>query len=104
MKLIVAFIHPSQADRVVQVLERAGLFQMSVARVHSVVHPGGPIVRADLAPEGSSEVRFEAYCEEPRVEHVVTLRKEAARIGDFPAGAVFVHPVEQAWGLGPSTT
>lgn len=104
MKLIVAFVHPSQADRVIQVLEVAGLFQMSAARVHGVVHPGGPIVRAALATEGSPEVRLEAYCEDSQVEHVVTLIKEAARIGDLPGGAVFVHPVEQAWGIGPSTT
>ena len=103
MKLIVAFVHPSHADRVIQVLERAGLFQLSVAHVHGVVHPGGPIVRADMAPEGGSEVRLEAYCDEARVEQVVALIQQAARIGDLPSGAVFVHPVEQAWGIGHTT-
>lgn len=99
MKLIVAFVHSAQASHVVRVLERAGLFLLALSRVHGVVHPDEPIVRADLGAEGGPEVRLEAYCEDGRVEHVVALIQETARVGDFPSGAVFVHPVEHAAGI-----
>lgn len=102
MKLIVAFVHASHANHVVQLLERAGLFLLAVSRVHGVVHPDEPIFRPELAAEGSPEVRVEAYCEDARVEEVVALIQETGRVGDFPSGAVFVHPVDQVAKIGPS--
>lgn len=102
MKMIVAFVRPSLADRIVRVIERAGLYHLSLCRVHGVVHPSETIVRADLAPEGEADVRLEAYCDDARVEQVVALIREAGRIGDLPGGAVFVVPVEQYAGIGPA--
>lgn len=103
MKQIVAFVHSSHANRIVRALETAGLYQLATSRVHGVVHPGEPIVRADLADEGGAEVRLEAYCDEDRLEMAVRLIREHGHIGDFPSGAVFVLPVEQAWDIGKPT-
>ena len=100
MKLVVAYIHPIQAGRVVRALEEAGVYHLSHSRVHGVVQPDAPIVRADLGSEGESEIRLEAYCEEARVAHVVGLIRDRGHVGDLPSGAVFVHPVDQAWGVG----
>lgn len=100
MKMVVAFVRPSQADRIVHVLDRAGLFQLSLSRVHGVVRPNAPVVRADMAPEGELEIRLEAYCENDRVEHVVAVIHEMGRVGDLASGAMFVHPVDRAWGVG----
>lgn len=100
MKLIVAFVRPSDADRVVYALERAGLYQLSLCRVHGVVRPDGPILRADMGSDGTAEVRLEAYCDDNRVEQAVALIRETGHVGDLPSGAVFVHPVEQAGVIG----
>ena len=104
MKLVVAFVHPAQADRVVLALERAGVYHLSLSRVHGVVQPDAPIVRADMASEGAAEVRLEVYCEEARVEQVVGLIRDRGHIGDLPSGAVFVHPVDHACGVGHANT
>lgn len=100
MKLVVAFVHPAQADPVVQALERAGVYHLSLSRVHGVVQPDAPIVRADMGSEGTAEVRLEVYCEEARVEQVVGLIRDRGHIGDLPSGAVFVQPVDRACGVG----
>lgn len=102
MKLIVAFVHPAQAGRVVRGLEEAGVYHLSLSRVHGIVQPDASIVRADMGGEGEPEVRLEAYCEEARVEQVVGLIRDRGHVGDFPSGAVFVHPVDQAWLVGHS--
>lgn len=102
MKLIVAFVHPGQSGRVVRALEKAGVYHLSLSRVHGVVQPDAPIVRADMGGEGEPEVRLEAYCEDARVEQVVGLIQDRGHVGDFPSGAVFVHPVDQAWRVGHS--
>ena len=103
MKMIVAFVRPSLADRNVRAIERAGLYHLSLSRVHGVVHPNEAIVRADLAPEGESDVRLEAYCEDARTEQIVALIHEVGRIGDLPVGAGFVVPVERHEAIGPSS-
>lgn len=100
MKLIVAFVHPAQAGRVVRSLEEAGVYHLSLSRVHGVVQPDAPIVRADMGAEGEPEVRLEAYCQDAQVEQVVGLIRDRGRVGDMPSGAVFVHPVDQAWCVG----
>lgn len=100
MKMIVAFVRPSLADRIVRVIERAGLYHLSLCRVHGVVRPNEAIVRADMAPEGEADVRLEAYCEDGRVEQIVALIQEAGRIGDLLTGAVFVAPVDQYTAIG----
>ena len=100
MKLIVAFVHPSHAGPVVRALERAGLYHLSLSRVHGVVQPDAPIVRPDLGPEGEPEVRLEAYCEDARVEQVVGLIREKGHVGGLPSGTVFIHPVDHAWRVG----
>lgn len=100
MKQIVAFVRPSHAGRVVHALESAGLYHLSFCRIHEVVHPDGPIVRAQMGSDGSTEVRVEAYCEQDRVEHTVALIRELGRVGDLLAGAVFVHSVDEAWSIG----
>lgn len=100
MKLIVAFVRPSHAGRVVHALECAGLYQLSLGRVHGVVHPDELITRADMGSDGSAEVRLEAYCQDDRVEQTVALIRETGHIGDLPSGTVFVHPVEQAGVIG----
>lgn len=100
MKMIVAFVRPSLADRIVRVIERAGLYHLSLCRVHGVVHPNEVIARADLAPEGEADVRLEAYCADGRAEQIVALIQEAGRIGDLPTGAVFVVPVDQYAAIG----
>jgi len=97
MKLILAYVHPSHADRIVHALERAGLYQLSLTRVHGVVHPDEPIVRPDMGSVGSPETRIEAYCEDDRAESVVALIRETGHVGNLPSGVVFVHPVDQAW-------
>lgn len=104
MKMIVAFVRPSLADRVVRVIERAGLYHLSLSRVHGVAHPNETIVRADMAPEGEANIRLEAYCEDARVEQIVAVIREVGRIGDLPVGAVFVVPVEQHEAIGSSMT
>lgn len=104
MKLIVAFVHPSHAGPVVRALEQAGLYHLSLSRVHGLVQPDAPIVRADLGAEGELEVRLEAYCEDARVEKVVELIRENGRIGGLPSGAVFVHPVDHARGVSQAVT
>lgn len=43
MKLIVAFVHPAQSGRVVRALETAGVYHLSLSRVHGVVQPDAPI-------------------------------------------------------------
>lgn len=100
MKLIVMFVRPLHAPRLVQALQQAGLYHLSLARVHGVVHPDEPIAQADMGPNGSQEVRIDAYCEDARVEAVVALACEAGHIGGLPSGALFVHPVEQARTIG----
>ena len=100
MKQIVAFVRPSHAGRVVHALESAGLYHLSFCRIHKVVHPDGPIVRAQMGSDGSAEVRIEAYCEQDRVEHAVALIREFGRVGELPAGAVFVHSVDEALSIG----
>lgn len=102
MKMIVAFVQPSLSERIVRVIEGAGLFHLSICRVHGVVHPHKPIFRAELAPEGEAVVRLEAYCEDARVDRVMALICEVGRIGDLSAGAVFVMPVDQHQAIGPS--
>lgn len=102
MKVIVAFVHPSRAPRVIHALERVGLYHLSFSRVHGVLSPSEPIVRAELASEGSTEVRLEAYCAEGLITQTAALIRETARVGDFPSGAVFVHPVDEAWNIGDS--
>ncbi len=81
-------------------LESAGLYHLSFCRIHKVVHPDGPIVRAQMGSDGSAEVRIEAYCEQDRVEHAVALIREFGRVGELPAGAVFVHSVDEALSIG----
>ena len=103
MKLIVAFVHPAHSGRVVRALEEAGVYHLSLSRVHGVVQPDGPIVRADMGGEGAPEVRLEVYCEEARVEQVVGLIRARGHVGDLPSGAVFVHPVDHAWGVGTAS-
>lgn len=94
MKRVVAFVHADRAQRVVQALERAELFHLSMSRVHAIVQPDTPIVRAQLASEGWPEVRLEAYRADQRVDSVVALIRERTQTGELPTGAVFVHPVE----------
>jgi len=91
MKMIVAFVRPSLAARIVGVIERAGLYHLSLSRVHCIVHPSD----AGMAPEGEADVRLEAYCEDARVEHLVAVIREVGRIGNLPVGAVFVVPVDR---------
>jgi len=100
MKLIVAFVHPDHAGRVVRALEKAGVYHLSLSRVHGIVQPDAPIVRADLGGEGAPEVRLETYCEEALVEQIVGLIQDRGHVGDLPSGAVFVHPVDRAMGVG----
>ncbi len=97
MKLIVAFVHSSHAGPVVRALEQAGLYHLSLSRVHGVVQPDTAIVRADMGSEGELEVRLEAYCEDAHLEQVVGLIREKGHVGGLPSGAVFVHPVDHAW-------
>ena len=104
MKLVVAFIHPAQAGRVVRSLEQIGVYHLSLSQVHGVVQPDAPIVRADMAGEGDAQIRLEVYCEEVLVERAVGLIRERGHVGDLPSGALFVHPVDQAWGVGTATT
>lgn len=104
MKMIVGFVRPSLAHRVVRVIERAGLYHLSVSRVHGVVHPNEAIVRADMAPEGEPDIRLEAYCEDGRVEEIVALIREVGRIGELPVGAVFVVPVDRHEAIGAPAT
>ena len=102
MKVIVAFVRPSLAARIVRVIEGAGLYHLSVSRVHCIVHPKEAIVRPDMSPEGEADVRLEAYCEDARAEQIVAVIREVGRIGDLPVGAVFVVPVERHESIGPS--
>lgn len=102
MKMIIAVVRPSLAERIVRVIERAGLYHLSLSGVRGIVHPNEAIVRADLAPEGEADVRLEAYCEDARVERIVAVIREVGRIGDLPVGAMFVAPVGQHESLGPS--
>lgn len=104
MKLIIAFLHPSHAGPVVRALEQAGLYHLSLSRVHGVVQPHAPIVRADLSAEGELEVRLEAYCEDARFEQVIGLIREKAHVSGLPSGAVFVHPVDHAWSVSQAAT
>lgn len=100
MKLIVAFVHPAQAGRVVRGLEEAGVYHLSLSRVHGIVQPDAAIVRADMGGEGEPEVRLEAYCEDAQVEQIVGLIQDRGHVGDLPSGAVFAHPVDHAWSVG----
>ncbi len=100
MKLIVAFVRPAQAGRVVHGLEEAGVYHLSLSRVRGIVQPDTPIVRADMGGEGEPEVRLEAYCEGARVEPIVALIQDQGHVGDLPSGTVFVHPVDHAWVVG----
>ena len=100
MKLVVAFVHPAQAGRVVRALEKAGVYHLSLSQVHGILKPDAPIVRADMGGEGEPEVRLEAYCEDGRVEHIVGLIRDRGHVGELPSGTVFVHPVDHAWGIG----
>ncbi len=102
MKMIVAFVRPSLAERIVRVIELAGLYHLSLSGVRGIVHPNEAIVRADLAPDGEADVRLEAYCEDARVEQIMAVIREVGRIGDFPVGVVFVVPVDRHEALGPS--
>jgi nitrogen regulatory protein PII len=104
MKLIVAFIRPSHAEPVVRALEQAGLYHLSLSRVHGVVQPDAPVVRADMGAEGELEVRLEAYCEDARFEQAVELIRETGHIGSLPSGALFVHPVDHAWIVSQAVT
>lgn len=104
MKMIVAFVHASHAGSVVRALEQAGLYHLSLSRVHGIVQPDAPIVRADMGAEGELEVRLEAYCEDARFEQVVGLIREIGHVGGLPSGAVFVHPVDHAWSVSQAVT
>jgi len=104
MKLVVAFVHPAQAGGVVRALEQAGVYHLSLSRVHGIVQPDAPIVRADMGGEGEPEVRLEAYCEDVRIEHIVGLIRDRGHVGDLPSGTVFAHPVDHAWGIGHAVT
>ena len=104
MKLIVAFLHPLHAEPVVRALEQAGLYHLSLSRVHGLVQPDAPIVRADMSAEGELEVRLEAYCEDARSEQVVGLIREKGHVGGLPSGTVFVHPVDHAWPVSQAVT
>lgn len=104
MKLIVAFVHPSHAGPVVRALDQAGLYHLSLSRVHGVAQPDAPIVRADMGGEGEPEVRLDAYCEDTRVEQVVALIRDKGHVGDLPSGVIFVHPVDQAWRVSQTVT
>lgn len=95
MKLIVAYVRASSADGLLRVIERAGLHQLSLARVHVVVRPPALSAGDDAAQENDSDVRLEAYCEDERADHVLALILEVGRIGPRPLGSVFVVPVER---------
>ena len=102
MKMIVAFVRPSLAERIVRVIERAGVYQLSLTQVQVIVNPNKAIVRAEMAPEGEVDTRLEAYCEDARVEQIVAAIREGGRIGDLPVGAVFVVPVDRYEAIGCS--
>lgn len=104
MKMIVAFVRPSLAERIVRVIERAGLYHLSLSGVRGIVHPNEAIIRADMAPEGEADVRLEAYCEDAPVEQIVAVIREVGRIGDFLVGAVLVVPVDRHEAIGSSAT
>lgn len=95
MKLIVAFLHHQRAGHAVRALETLGLYHLSISSTTVLIQPDTRTWSAELAPHGEGEVRVDAYCPDDLVATTVALLREYGRIGDLPAGALFVHPVSE---------
>lgn len=96
MKLIVAFLHHQRAGHAARALGTLGLYHLSISSTTVLVQPDAPAWSAELTAHGEGEVRVDAYCPDDLVATAVALLREYGRIGDLPAGALFVHPVADA--------
>ena len=103
MKLIKAFIHQVRTAAVIDALADAGFRNITLQEVKGVLKPISEREH-DYSTSAAglviAEVRLSLVCEDPEVDTVTTLIRNAARIGPHVSGYVYVSPVDQALPIG----
>lgn len=99
MKQITALLHANRLSDIVHALEAAGERRLSVVHAQGLLQASSSREQdysVELGERVTQEIRLDVFCEDARVDELVTLIQLHARTGLKRSGWIFVTSLEAA--------
>lgn len=97
MKRITALLHAHRMSDIVHALEAAGERRISVVQARGLLRASSAREQdysVELGDRVTQEIQLDVFCDDARVDSLVTLIREHGRTGQADAGWIFISPID----------